>query len=562
MGRRVLAGLRRPAPWLVGALYAGVAVVGAQVADRGAARLDGIGTWALILALTPVGAVAVSLMAGLVLAPGRAPGAGSKPRRGAFVGRWAAIYACWMPLWLSTYPGFFAYDAAAELNYVLEGPINSHHPPLHTWVLGYGVEGLHALLGQWNYAIAVYILAQALLVAACFAWVLGRLQTWGAPRWVIWGALAYYAVFPTVALFALCSTKDVLFSTAVLTLMILLVDFAKGRSGGRFWVLLGAVSAVVLLLRVNAVYGFVPFAVVALIGSRGRRRPLAIALGAPIALTLFATEVLYPHILHYLSPQPESKLSIPIQQLARVYNRSAATTTGQERAAIEQWWSRLDCLRAYAPQNSDPTKRGIDNAEITARPGDFLRDWARIGLRHPGVYVNATLANTYQGWYPGAMITGYNYPGGPAYLYSIDGTSYFIFRAEPPGEMRQPSLLPAVQDFYLGLSKSPTVTRIPVVSWLFAPGAHLMALILVIALAAARASGGRAMLLPAVMLLCLTLTVFFGPVMLIRYFLALFFAFPLLAAFLARAGAFAAAPGAVGPAAAQAADAADAAAAA
>jgi hypothetical protein len=529
---------KRPRSWIVGGIYALVAVAGYQLSHRGAVLLGSGWTYLLVIVLVPVFAALVALAARIILST--SPGSDSstdRPGWRQFAIRWGVVFLCWMPLWLAVYPGFFAYDANVELNYVLSGNYNWHHPPPHTWLLGFGVKFLHGLLGSWNEAIAVYVIAQALVIAAVFAWTLGRLQVWGARRWTIWAGFAYYALFPTVAMFALCTTKDVLFSLGLLVVCVLLVDCAKGRSRRRDLIALTVVASVVLLLRFNAVYAWVPFAAVVLIASKGRRRALAPVMIIPIVLGIFAPGVLYPHVLHYASPQLESKLSVPLQQMARVYI-GADDVTPDERAAIERWWAKLDCLRAYTPQNSDPNKRGVNSQLLRRNVGAFLTDWARIGARHPAAYVNATLANTYQGWYPGAMITGYNHPGGPAYIYPPGSTSYFIFRTEDPGEAREPSLLPPVSDFYRGISKSPALNHVPVISWLFSPGALLMLLVFVLALAAPRGATGRAFFFPALLLVLMACTVFFGPVMLIRYFLSLFFTFPLVVAFLGRPAAF------------------------
>jgi hypothetical protein len=444
---------------------------------------------------------------------------------------------CWAPVWLSAYPGFFAYDATDELSEVLGDRVGTHHPPLHVLLLGYGVKYLYGLTGEWNRAIAVWIGAQALLVAAVFAWILGKLARLEAPLWAVAAGLAYYALFPTVVMFALCSTKDVLFSAAVTALMVLLVDLAKGRWDARFAWLLAGVALAALSLRVNMVYAYIPFALLAVWRMRGQRRRAAVVLGAPALVALFATQVLYPLVLHYVPAPIQDKLGVPIQQLARVYNL-ADDVSAADRERIERWWADQRHLLRYYPPNADPPKYGVNSPAIEADQSEFWRDWLAVGLNHPAVYVNATLAGTYEGWYPGAVITGYNFPGSPTPIHGPGITDYFVFYTEKPGLMHEPSALPAVRNLYEALSRSPATSRVPVLSWLMSPASMVMLLVFACGLVARRGARGAAMRLPLAMFALIVLTVYLGPVMLVRYFLYLFFAFPLLVALLARPSTF------------------------
>jgi hypothetical protein len=535
--------LKRIPTWVLAVIYSLALVLGPQVRRDGAPAWGSAWTWLLVLLLVPVLAAAVAVASGLVMRGSRAKVQGALTGFKPFLWRWAGIFLCWMPLWLATYPGFFAYDAAVEMAQVESGAIGYAQPPLHVLLLGHGVRFLHRLLGGWNAAIAVYLLIQALAIAASFAWVLGRLAAWGVPRWAVRTGWAYYALFPTVAMFALCSTKDGLASAALTVFVVLLVDIAKGRAGWSIGAAAALSATFVLLLRLNAVYVLVPVAVWALIVSRGRRPVVAVAVVSPIVLCLFATSFLYPRVLHFAPPLPVSSLSVPLQQLARVYNMEGDQLSAEDRQTIEKWWATPEGvgegLGSYAPVNSDMIWPGLNNPRLETHTKEFWKDWLRIGLRYPAVYLDATMANTYEAWLPGAPITGYSLGVHPRGVYSTKVTSYFAFDTEYPGVMHSPSVLPPVQDFYRAISKSWTVARAPVISWLLTPGLYLWLAIFVFALAVRRGSPGRAMALPVGLLVLLSLTFFAGPVQLVRYFLHLYFAFPLLLAFLARPAAFA-----------------------
>nr|WP_300842545.1 hypothetical protein [uncultured Acetatifactor sp.] len=47
----------------------------------------------------------------------------------------AILLICWLPVWLSIFPGAFAYDAFTEWEQFRDGMITSHHPVLHVLLL-------------------------------------------------------------------------------------------------------------------------------------------------------------------------------------------------------------------------------------------------------------------------------------------------------------------------------------------------------------------------------------------------------------------------------------------
>ena len=80
----------------------------------------------------------------------------------------ALILACYLPMLALTWPGAFAYDAPFQLRQVFTGAYSSHHPLLHTLLLG-GCVALGRALGCINAGAALYTMVQMTALAACFA---------------------------------------------------------------------------------------------------------------------------------------------------------------------------------------------------------------------------------------------------------------------------------------------------------------------------------------------------------------------------------------------------------
>ena len=156
----------------------------------------------------------------------------------------------------------------------------------------------------------------------------------------------------------------------------------------------------------------------------------------------------------------------------------------------------------------------------------FLEFWLQTGAKHPGSYLNAWLANTKPLWYPGAAIDGYNYEGSLYPTYKDYERSYFSFSDYLDVPAQFDGKLPAVHSFYAHIAHDISFEKIPVVAWFFSPAFYVWVLLCCLFFALYRKDGST---LPALGILILYVVVsMLVPVILVRYFAALFFAFPLV----------------------------------
>ena len=95
-------------------------------------------------------------------------------RKCAAGGEFRAVYAfcvilvCYVPMFLIAFPGAFGYDVPFQLEQVFTGAYSSHHPLLHTLIMGGCVRLGHAL-GRINLGAALYTALQIVSLAACAA---------------------------------------------------------------------------------------------------------------------------------------------------------------------------------------------------------------------------------------------------------------------------------------------------------------------------------------------------------------------------------------------------------
>ena len=143
------------------------------------------------------------------------------------------MFLCWLPVLLAVYPGFFVYDAQEEWLQVASRNFTTHHPLVHVLMLGGIVCAVHKITDSYNLGIACYMLVQMMIVAGCFTYLIVFMRRRKVARGVRIGSLLYFALFPVIVMFTLCSAKDTIFTAALLMLLLSLIEL--GSDGAAFF---------------------------------------------------------------------------------------------------------------------------------------------------------------------------------------------------------------------------------------------------------------------------------------------------------------------------------------
>lgn len=507
---------------VLAALFAFFLTAGWQI-ERGMEKLfRSVWIYAGVLIFTPIFAVFI-IWSYRRLFHGRQ--GGTEVKRKCFLIGWAAMILCWIPVLLAGYPGFFCYDATYQFNEVMSGIYDMHHPLLHTFMLGKTLTLANAYLGGFDAGVLIFCILQMIFITGSFMAVIWFMARRKAPRGVIVASYIYYALYPVCSLFGLCTTKDSLF-TACMTVHLLLifelleerVDFFKSKPKVFLYIL----SAVfTMLFRNNGVYTYVLFLPFLLILAKGIRRKSAVLAGSCIAAAFFITGILGVAFSASKNDGLRELLSVPAQQLARVYNIEGEEAFGEEKDVLYRFISKED-LGRYREKLADPVKANLKVGLNSTLP-DFISLWIKLGVHEPEIYADAFFVQTYQAWYPFTIPDGYcGESAKPRYRGSE--SCYFALEAEEP--VQAGSKLPGLLKFYEFISRHMTFDTVFLIPVFFSIGTMFWLLIYMLGYSICyRRKGAAGMLL---MVLCLCLTCLFGPIVLVRYYLILFFAMPLV----------------------------------
>lgn len=438
------------------------------------------------------------------------------------------LLLCWLPVLLAVYPGFFVYDAQDEYLQVASRTFSTHHPLVHVLLLGGIICAVHKVTDSYNLGIACYTVFQMILVSGGFTFLLSYLRKKKVSKTLRFISMLYFGFFPVIVMFTLCSAKDALFSTALLLLLICLLEMNLNSDSfftSKGWLLLiGASATGMMLLRNNGLYAFVfliPF--LAFYQKKYRKRVLIWA-AISIAGCLLINGGLR---VAFQADDSENQeiLTVPIQQLARTYKYEPEVFSEEDVKTLHEILPE-EALVMYNARLSDPVKYRFRNDAFAADKVKYIKLWAKIGLKKPLSYINAWLMTSYGFWYPDTVINVY--AGNSVFTFTYEDSSYFGYEVELPGV--RDSKIPWLDEVYRRLSLEIEQEKVPIVSMLFSPGGLFWLFAFVFSYMLYRKN--YHILMPCIMVLAVWLTVILGPTYLPRYVLIFWFGLPLFAAVL------------------------------
>ena len=435
------------------------------------------------------------------------------------------LLLCWLPVFLAVYPGFFVYDAQDEYIQVATRVFSTHHPLVHVLLLGGMICGVHKLTDSYNLGIACYMVFQMVLAAGVFTFLFSYLRKKGVTRVLRLIGIVWLGLFPTVVMFTLCSAKDALFTLALLLLLVCLLEMGTEAAffESKGWQSLFVISGMgMMLLRNNGFYAFLVMIPVLLFLQKKRRGRLLLLAVCAVAGCMLVNGGLKA-ALHADDSEYQELLTVPIQQLARTYKYAPEVFSEEDREVLYEILDE-EALSLYTPRLSDPVKYRFSNEAFARDKGKYAKLWLRAGLKKPLIYLNAWWMTSYGFWYPDTVINVYG--GNTVFTFTYKDNSYFGYEVEQPG-VRE-SKIPWLDEVYRKLSLEVWKEKVPVVSWLFSPGAMFWLYAFLFAWLLSR--GRYELLYPFLPIFLIWLTVLLGPTYLPRYVLFFWYALPLFLA--------------------------------
>ena len=308
---------------------------------------------------------------------------------------------------LCCYPGVVTGDSVFQLNMIDTDAYIDHHPFYHTMLIRLFYGTAMAIFGNQEVAVYCYCAAQAIMMAAIFAYTITTLYQLKINKKVIIGVLAIFALLPCHLIYSFTLWKDVLFGGGVLMFTVALYRYFKqiGKSQILNIILMVMGAFLICLIRSNGCYVFVVLVAVFFAMYYKTHLKIAIILFSVLAIS-FGLKMITP-AMGVVPTEPTEYYSIPLQQVARVVVADG-NLTDEEREKIEKLAPMNEIKKRYLPYLSDPIKllirdRGMETY-FAIHKKEYTSLWINVGLRNPKLYAEAWIDQT-RGYWNG----GYDY---------------------------------------------------------------------------------------------------------------------------------------------------------
>ncbi len=309
------------------------------------------------------------------------------------------ILACWTPFFLWLFPGNVTSDSTAQIIQAINHNYSNHHPVFQTWL----IQGVLALTSNFtdslNAVVAICIVLQCAFLAFVFAYVVKTFSEIRIKKPICIGILVYYAIMPYNIMMALNMWKDTLFSAGILLLVVSLWKILQTENKADLaFLFIGGI--LVCMLRNNGWYTFIAMLPIVVVFLWRKRKDAIVVLALTFAVSLGIRGPVF-NALNVSAPNVVESLAIPMQQIANVITKDG-NLTDTETDLISEVIEIDKVPDTYDSRVADPIKNLIlakGNTDYIVENKDaFLKLWLGLGLRNPGMYLEAYVNQT-EGYY-------------------------------------------------------------------------------------------------------------------------------------------------------------------
>lgn len=315
----------------------------------------------------------------------------------------------WLPYLLYNYPGVMTPDSINQYAQIIGVYAQSnHHPWMHTLLIHFWYSLGLSITHNAILAISFYTIFQMCFLALTAAFVIYTLQTIRVKNIVCYLSIAFYALMPYNGAFSVTIWKDIMFAGAfslftctLIHFLLLEKKYEKSMKLSFLCIIYVISGYMVCLFRTNGWYVFLvtlPF----LIYTFRTQLKLIIPLNVAVLVIVLLIKIPLMNIYGVIQPDFAESLSIPAQQIARVYAMDHSVTANQD-TMLQQVVDTSLLKEAYQPDVYDNVKyllREGNQNYLKEHQMDYLKLWLSIGVTHPKDYLDALVAQTWGYWYP------------------------------------------------------------------------------------------------------------------------------------------------------------------
>jgi hypothetical protein len=441
------------------------------------------------------------------------------------------ILIFWILGYLALFPGVYDYDAGNKIVQFRDPSIGvgNDYAVLHSAILNFLVWLGESLFNSSQIGFGIYILLQLLFMV----YVCTEISCYLYDRFknvvLLAVTIIFFVLFFHLMVIALSSYQDTIFAGIFALIVLRAIRMAENPklffSKWHQPIIFAALILLLCMFRNNGFYALlvaVPFFVVLM--KKFRIKTLIVLLVPLIIFQVYSGPIL-GGLGVKKDPSIKEMLSIPLQQLARVYTFRADGMTPDQRAYLQELVPSKNLDIYYSnPSISDQQKEVLNTDLLESSYSKFIGLYLKVGIQNPRTYVDAALMNTLGYWYPTK-----SYPDPRMYhpyleYNMIDYNMPWL--PEKVVKINRTSLFPPYEQLLNVLVHQNVLTDTPIVSIFYTMGSYFLLFLFLITLILYRRT--YKLLAPVSLLFGLYLTILLGPVALLRYAYPILLCVPLI----------------------------------
>lgn len=442
--------------------------------------------------------------------------------KSSFINCFLVIFISYFLVLLAYFPGLFNYDVLFQANFFVNHDYIEIHPIFHSFLIYITfLYGAHIKSG--TVAMFTYSAIQMGIMALIFSYCIFVLSKYKVNSIVKFLSLIFFALHPINRLFSIVATKDVMFSGLVLLFCLFLFEKMQDEKFNPVFITLCA--CFIFLFRHNGYIAYVLILPFLIFKFRFDKKTIAYLLIPVVFYVSFG----FIKKAYNIKPAPiASSIGIPLQQTGRVRKYHDSELSYQDKMDFRNIVSKekeleyfpylVDCIKIDSSMlHSDFIEQSIRNNPL--RAVKLYLKWAKL---YPKDYVDAFLMHSLRYWYPFCS-------------YQIYSEHYFIDTIHHWDNIYGVDIIPKCFNHPLkkkfdSIFLNNSFEKNPITYILYNMAFNLWFLILGYLMLLYQKKYNMILILSIIPMLMLT--VFLGPIALLRYIYQNYVILPLLFAFL------------------------------
>ena len=317
------------------------------------------------------------------------------------------IMMCWMPYFLSFYPGNLSPDSISELTTIINNFSNAsdHHPIIHILFIAIPYKIVFGITNNMTISVAAVTLTQMIVMASIFSSLIVFLHNRKVNDKILFVILVYYAILPMHGYYSIVMWKDVIFSGLLLLLTMELVKIIEKQKNNKlnFKQLISFIIASIfcVFFRNNAIYMYFLLASATFVFFRKYYKIFILAFVIVFGVYYTVKGPVF-NALNITKSSSSEYIAIPMQQIGRMAYKDA-NFTKKEKESLNKIMPLKEMKKAYDPIISDGIKfnSSYNSKVFDENKGEYLKLWLGLIKRYPTIALEAYSISTLGYWYPG-----------------------------------------------------------------------------------------------------------------------------------------------------------------